>query len=306
MDKLTPTARLTRDALHAGPGNVHELCERTGRSRSATDKALAELAKAEFIVKVDTGGDAADGAPTRWQLTDPSTEPDDTVAEPVATDREQDDSEPGTAATEPTEPAGAFPNDGDAVVDTAEAADRPADHGETDVTAATTADESDDDPELDGDESTPGEPADAAQQVKTCRGCQAQMPLICPGCWQKTPVYCATCRKATPTGTGQPGILPNGLPKLRAGELEALVVKVMQEHPMPHHLGITGWTGGRVAIFLPGRSPSAITNALRKLSKTGVTELIGENPERYGLKTTALSVTAQSPAVEAAEAGTTE
>jgi hypothetical protein len=65
-----------------------------------------------------------------------------------------------------------------------------------------------------------------------------------------------------------------------------MVEKVMREHPLPAFQGIVGWTGGRAAIHLPGRSPGAITNAMRKFATAGTAELIGDNPERYKLKDT--------------------
>ncbi len=277
MDNLTPTARLTLDAIRdGGPGNVHELRERTGRSRSATDKALAELAKANLIVKVDDGGDPADGAPTRWQLADPATDADagptdeiatvDTPAQPAADQPPGPDEDADEAAqAEPTDPA---PAPARAAV------------GEAEPGAAAAAGE--EQPGTDGDQAAEPEPP------KLCRGCQAQMPKICQDCWQKTPAYCGKCRRTMPQvrrgEPGEPVILSNGLPKLRPGELEELVAKVLREHPVPHHVGVTGWTQGRVAVFLPGRSTGAIRNALQKLTKTGVAELIGDNPERYQLK----------------------
>jgi len=103
---------------------------------------------------------------------------------------------------------------------------------------------------------------------------------------------------------GEPVILSNGLPKLRPGELEAMVENVIREHPLPAFAGVVGWTGGRLAIHLPGRSSGAITNALRKLTRTGVAELIGDDPERYQLKPTEQpddphdSQTGQPPATE--------
>src|SRR6266498_3245682 len=102
---------------------------------------------------------------------------------------------------------------------------------------------------------------------------------------------------------GEPQILSNGLPKLRPGELEAMVEKVLREHPVPHHIGVTGWTAGRVAVFLPGRSTGAIGNALRKLTTTGVAELIGDNPERYPLKGANATDTDQNTDASQSEAG---
>ncbi len=290
MDNLTPTARLTYDAIRdGGPGNVHQLRERTGRSRSATDKALAELAKADLIAKVDADGDPADGAPTRWQVAD-TTAADREAAAPTDETATGDrraaptpDQPPGpgesaeaseAAHDEPTEPA----SGGDSP---------PGAEAESGTTPAT----GDEQPDSDGDRTeqpSDGDQAAEPEPPKLCRGCQAQMPKICECCWQKTPAYCGKCRQTMPQvrpgEPGEPQILSNGLPKLRPGELEELVAKVLREHPVPHHVGVTGWTGGRVAIFLPGRSTGAINNALEKLEKTGVAELIGDRPMRYQLK----------------------
>ena len=60
----------------------------------------------------------------------------------------------------------------------------------------------------------------------------------------------------------------------------------MREQPLPAFGGVVGWTGGRLAIHLPGRSPGAITNAMRKFTTAGTAELIGDNPERYKLNDT--------------------
>ena len=295
MDKLTPSAKLTVDALKTGPGNVHELSERTGRSRSTTDKALVELAKANLIVKVDDGGDSADGAPTRWQLANPA------------------DADSETSPSQPADGDPAAPPDGDAPatsdVDETDNTTRPAERGQAvpDGSPETAADarpgETGPEPESgvaeagadaqSDDKATQHEEqqdGDAVETPKLCRGCQAQMPKICPDCWQKTPAYCGKCRRTMPQvrrgEPGEPVILSNGLPKLRPGELEAMVEKVIREHPLPAFAEVIGWTGGRLAIHLPGRSPGAITNALRKLARTGVAELIGDDPERYQFKPT--------------------
>lgn len=311
MDNLTPTAQATLAALRDGPGNVHELRERTGRSRSATDKAIGELAKANLIVKVD-GGDVADGAPTRWQLADPtpadgeSSKVDDDSgdqvtampdkqadgqpdAEQATTDEVSDpatpdeaDGEPDSAPHESEATAGVDP--GQNAADDAEPSDE-ADGGEVDRGEASRGEAG-----AEQHQAGDSEQATVADEPKICRGCQAQLPKICPHCWQKTPAYCGDCRKKMPQvrrgEPGEPQILSNGLPKLRPGELEQLVLKVMQDHPLPHHVGITGWTSNRVVIYLPGRSTGAIGNALDKLTQTGQAELIGDKPMRYQLKPT--------------------
>jgi hypothetical protein len=315
MDKqLTPTARLTHDALQNGPGNVHELCERTGRSRSATDKALGELAKAELIVKVDDGGDPADGAPARWRLAidpapvdgeataAPQMAGDGSAAQPAA-------DQPDTADLDgpmPDAEVTASPPPGDTDTPAADAqptdptpppvADASAGSDPTEQTAGSGSDADNGTTPATGDgqpdgQTKPDGDAQQADEPKLCRGCQAQMPKICADCWQKTGAYCGNCRKNMPQvrrgEPGEPQILSNGLLKLRPGELEKLILKVMREQPLPNHVGITGWTGARVAIFLPGRSPSAINNALDKFSRTGECELIGDKPMRYRLKDTA-------------------
>jgi hypothetical protein len=291
VENLTPTARLTYDAIRdGGPGNVHELRERTGRSRSATDKALAELAKADLIVKVDDGGDPADGAPARWQVAD-TIAADGEAAAPI--DETATGDGPAEATPDqppgPADPAGASEAAHDGPTDPASDGDSPP---AADAESGTTPATGDGQPGSDGDRTEqPGGDGDQAAEPeppKLCRGCQAQMPKICECCWQKTPAYCGKCRRTMPQvrrgEPGEPQILSNGLPKLRPGELEELVAKVLREHPVPHHVGVTGWTGGRVAIFLPGRSTGAINNALEKLEKTGVAELIGDRPMRYQLK----------------------
>jgi hypothetical protein len=100
---------------------------------------------------------------------------------------------------------------------------------------------------------------------------------------------------------GEPTILPSGLPRLRPGELEKLVLGVIQQQPLPLHVGIKGWTAQRVAIYLPGRSTGAIGNALTKLTKTGQLDLIGENPMRFQLTNT--GDTNPQPEEPAADAG---
>jgi hypothetical protein len=299
MDKLTPSAQRTLDALNTGPGNVHELAERTGLSRSTTDKAINVLAKADLIVKVDDGGDPADGAPARWQLADPApaddeatqpeptldgeaTEPDTDVARPAEADAATPDqaSDPAPSGDSPQQPQDPQPVTDEPVTD----------DGSTDVGPDAEA-PADSEATPDGDAEPDGEQKPAeAEPPKLCRGCQAQMPKICERCWQKTPAYCGKCRRTMPQvrrgEPGEPVILSNGLMKLRPGELEAMVEKVMREQPLPAFAGIVGWTGGRLAIHIPGRSPGAMTNAMRKFAKEGKAELIGDDPERYKLTDT--------------------
>jgi hypothetical protein len=301
--KLTPSAKLTLDALNAGPGNVHELSERTGRGRSTTDKAINDLAKAGLIVKVADGGDPADGAPARWQLAEAPADTKTGQPEPDGGDNATGTTDADAAtpeeAVDPTtdpQPGTEPPATGDGTTPTTEA---PADDGATSDGGGQPDTEAKPDGETtqDGDEKPDGEAKPdgdekkaEAEPAKLCRGCQAQMPKICECCWQKTPAYCGTCRKDMPQvrrgEPGEPVILSNGLPKLSPGELEDMVEKVMREQPLPAFQGIVGWTGGRVAIYIPGRSPGAMTNAMRKFAKNGKAELIGDNPERYKLKAT--------------------
>jgi len=125
--------------------------------------------------------------------------------------------------------------------------------------------------------------AEIEVEVKVCRGCGDQMPLICPTCNAKTTSYCGTCRatRATRRASGEPQILSSGLRKLTRGELEHLVLDVIRTHALPDHLGITGWTPARVGIYLPGRSTGAISNVLDKLAATGQAQLLGTDPKRY-------------------------
>jgi DNA-binding transcriptional ArsR family regulator len=289
VDKLTPTAQKTYDAIReGGPANVHELCERTGSSRAATDKALASLAKAGLTVKVPSG-DPADGAPARWQLADPATagepaQPEAKEPEPALLEADRAEvgqTEHAVDATDPMETGrpdiqvgGTGRTDRAPTIEAGRPTD--ADAG-TDPAAAPDA----------GNGFTPDGAVEQAAEPdppKLCRGCQTQLPKVCPNCWQKTSAYCGNCRRTMPQvrkgEPGEPVILSNGLRKLRPGD-----------NPLPHHVGVTGWTGGRVAIFLPGRSTGAINNALEKLAKTGLAELIGDKPMRYqlaGADTTAI------------------
>jgi hypothetical protein len=307
MDNLSPAARDTLLALRDGPGNVHEVAERTGRSRSGTDKALRELAKHNQITKVE-GGDPADGAPARWQLTTAGNDTADTLAATV--EESTGDEQTGVAAEPGTDPADTDLADSTQPV---EAAVRTGDQPDPDAEDGDDADEAGavqgqtkaaDGPSPDG--GAGGDVgAEDADPPKLCRGCGAQLPKICPHCWQKTPGYCGTCRQQMPQARrgepGEPTILPSGLPRLRPGELEKLVLGVITEQPLPVHVGIKGWTAQRVAIYLPGRSTGAIGNALTKLTKTGELELIGENPMRFQL--TNPGDTSPQPAEPAADGG---
>jgi hypothetical protein len=310
MDNLSPAARDTLLALCDGPGNVHEVAERTGRSRSGTDKALRELAKHKLITKVE-GGDPADGAPARWQLTTTGNDAAETLAA-VTVEESTGDDQSGVAAEPDTNPADTDPADSthpvepDARTGDQPPPDRAADgdnvdevgavEGEADAADATSPEDGA------GGDVGGGVGAEDADPPKLCRGCGAQLPKICPHCWQKTPGYCGTCRQQMPQARrgepGEPTILPSGLPRLRPGELEKLVLGVIQEQPLPVHVGIKGWTAQRVAIYLPGRSTGAIGNALTKLTKTGQLELIGENPMRFQLTNTGDTNPQEQPVAE--------
>lgn len=255
MDKLTPTQHDILTALQAGPATTDQLAERTGRRHHVLAKALNGLAGSGHVATVEGTDETGDAA---WELAPPaSAGTDDTSADETSAPPE----EAGTAE----EPAL-----GDGQVEPARQEE-----------------------DLPGAEPTPGDPASAdsgpaeASEVKVCRGCQAQMPVVCPACARTTPSYCAACRTTRAQGrggrSGDPEILLSGLPKLRPGELRQLVLGVLTSNPLPEHRGIVGWTPGRVAIFLPGRSTGAIGESLDRLVATGVAELISDSPRRYEL-----------------------
>jgi hypothetical protein len=264
-DNLTPTAQAILDSLREHPATAADLRDQTGRSRSTIDKALTELTKAGLITKTIPDGEDHDG-PTQWALTLTDADPDALTGASAP--------EPDDGATAPDE----VPNDDDPQDDDRTAL--PIDGEEPDSADPPPAGQGHgadlEDPDVTG-------PPEA--EVKVCRGCGEQMPKTCPTCWSKTTAYCGTCRRTQPAtrrrAPGEPQILANGLPKLLPGQLEHLVADVIAGQPLPDHLGITGWTPGRVAIFLPGRSTGAIANALDKLTATGQAQLIADNPKRY-------------------------
>ncbi|MFZ1987094.1 MAG: MarR family transcriptional regulator [Desulfatitalea sp.] len=281
-NNLTPTAQAILDSLREHPATTTDLRDQTGRSRSTIDKALTDLTKAGLVTKTDPGDDG----PACWVLNQPdaaadsdsspaSHEPEHPGNDTHPSDHHADDQQdaaagPDTASEEPG-PAQPAPKGQDTSGETKE-----------DTDDAVTGPPTDAQPR-DGE---PGQEAPSSEEeVKVCRGCGEQMPKTCPSCGSKTTAYCGTCRKthpATRRGTpGEPQILANGLPKLLPGQLERLVADVIRSQPLPDHLGITGWTSGRVAIFLPGRSTGAIGNALDKLATTGQAQLLGDNPKRY-------------------------
>jgi hypothetical protein len=273
-DNLTPTAQAILDALREHPATATDLREATGRSRSTIDKALADLAKTGLVTKT-TPDDSDTEGPTQWALTDPNHDSMD--HEPT-----NDDTEPNEPASGPDHPQDDDPHSRHGTADPGPSTNNPSsDADDPDPAGPPPAEQEDD---TSAETPTDGDGPPPEDEVKVCRGCGEQMPRICPTCGMKTTTYCGTCRKTHPTRRrlpGQPEILANGLPKLTRGELERLVLDVIRTQPLPNHLGITGWTSGRVAIFLPGRSTGAIGNALDKLAATGRTELIGDNPKRY-------------------------
>jgi hypothetical protein len=270
-DNLTPTAQAILDSLREHPATAADLRDQTGRSRSTIDKALTDLTKAGLITKATTDDEDSDG-PTQWVLTPTDADPEALAGDPSP--------EPDDGATAPDEP----PTDVDGYEDDDGGTASPADAEEPDPA---------DPPPSVQDHGADAEDADVTAtpeaEVKVCRGCGEQMPKTCPTCGSKTTAYCGTCRRTQPTtrrrAPGEPQILANGLPKLRPGELERLVLDVLRAQPLPDHLGITGWTPGRVAIFLPGRSTGAISNALDKLAATGQAALLGHDPKRYAIPT---------------------
>lgn len=273
---LTPTAQAVLDALHRGPATTAELRHRTGRSRSAVDKALAELTKNGHTTKTTP----LDG-PVRWTVSGTDEPP---APDPSADPDTAPDAEPGAQA--PTDPEAADPvlSQPDTAHDTDLVPEPAGPTTPSDIANPTDPRTEQPGPAHETTDPDPGHAPAPETEVKICRGCRTQMPAICPTCWQKTTAYCGTCRRTNPTrrGTGNgPQILANGLPKLARGELERLVTDVLRAQPLPDHLGITGWTPGRVAIHLPGRSTGAIANALDKLTTTGAAQLLGENPKRY-------------------------
>lgn len=246
MENIPPVGRETLAALLSrGPGNVHEIREITGRSESATNRALRQLAETGVIVKTDPDADPADGAPTRWNVNP------DIPEEGLAKLIHSDDAAPNAeaSATDAPPPGHEIPSE---------------------------------DPPHEASESEPIED----ERAKICGNCGAAMPNVCETCWQKTPKYCGDCRRTMPQRrrgeVAEPRILENGLPKLRPGELEVLVLEVMRTQREPQH-GIPGWTDKRVGIFLPGRSTGAIANALNKFASSGRCQVINDQPLRFRL-----------------------
>lgn len=107
--------------------------------------------------------------------------------------------------------------------------------------ATSIATDTDPEPLAEPEPGAESKPTDELAVKKVCRGCQEQMPVVCPCCRQKTSSYCGECRsKRTPRHRGTGGeseILSNGLPKLRRGELIAMVNDVMGQHHTPEFNG---------------------------------------------------------------------
>jgi DNA-binding transcriptional ArsR family regulator len=304
---LSRTARAVLQALTEDARTTDELAQAIGRRAPTVDKALAELSDAGLITAPDS---ASGDTPRRWHVSQTPVPDEPTTEEPTTGEDTTGEDTTGQDTTGQAVTGGSADSGNDqAADDTVSPEDVTAeDVTADDLTAEELPAEVTTSPSLAGQETTAvdgssdvgGSPdqsgesgkepgPDGAAEVKLCRGCQAQMPLICPCCWQKTTSYCAECRKKHSTsrrGDGEPVILSNGLPKLRPGQLEELVLGVMRQQPTPTHLGIIGWTSGRMAIHLPGRSSGAIGNALDKLTTTGNAVLLGEAPKRYQLAPT--------------------
>lgn len=278
MKPFTPTATAVLNALSDGPATAATLRTRIGCGRSTLDKTLADLNRNNQITRLP---DDHPDHPSHWTLTaeptDPAPAQADTDDGATAATDPIDDRDTGDTPTSDT--TRVEPDDAEPAPDT-ERNDPTADgRPDTEPTAPDQA-------TTDLLTAEKAEPSSPAEEIKICRGCQNQMPKICPTCWSKTTSYCGTCRRSMPArgrGTGTPEILANGLPKLTRGQLAELVQDVMRSHPLPDHLGITGWTSGRIAVYLPGRSTGAIGNVLDKLAATGVTEQLGDAPKRYRL-----------------------
>jgi hypothetical protein len=304
MPTLTAIEQATLDALTDEPVTAAEICARTRRSRSSTDKALARLARTGLATRTDPPNPP--GGPARWMRATVEHDPDHpTIESPAPGPDDPEDDEPPADQTEhhnDTENDGATEDDGVGESE-AERHDPDQDEGERDegerdegdgLHSERAADDRTADEVRELMERATGQPQDSSPAeadpatpptVKICRGCQEQIPAVCPTCWQRTTSYCGACRQNLPAtrrgNPAEPQILPNGLRKLNSGELELLVAGVMRDHPVPDHVGIVGWTPGRIAIFLPGRSTGAIAKALDRLTDRGHAELLGHTPKRY-------------------------
>jgi hypothetical protein len=247
MTTLTPTARTLLALLAEGPATTEQLHERCGRSRTTVDRTVTDLAGRDLITHDEASPD--DDGGDRWTLT---------VAGHATF---QDGATPDSGDPEPPEEEDGDPHDTDSPDDDVANPGSGGADGDEDLVVAT------------------------GERVKHCRGCRAEIPPICPTCWQKTTVFCGSCRRTMPTvdrgAPREPQILSNGLPKLRPGELERLILDVLAAHPVPDFGGVLGWTSGRIAVHLPGRSVGAINRVLDKLASTGGLTQLGTDPKRY-------------------------
>ncbi|HET6478676.1 MAG TPA: helix-turn-helix domain-containing protein [Actinoplanes sp.] len=114
LQSLTPATQAVLKALaELGQRNVHELSEKSGKARSTTDKAIRTLADAGLIVEIDLGGDAAEGTPARWTLSDDTAAAldsadiaDENIASPDETADEPDSDPADEAASDESSPTG--------------------------------------------------------------------------------------------------------------------------------------------------------------------------------------------------------
>lgn len=296
---LSPTAHAILTALTEGPATAAHLRATIGRSKSTTDKTLNDLVTHDLIIATRDGddGDAQPQyslPPNDTTSTDTHDNDADAALHAAADDSQQnpdgaepvDAGEPGQAETITQEADPTTTSQPRDEHDPQEA-DSPDPASTTVAEAGTDAEPAPGD-RLDAESDGEGAPASTeadAQDVKVCRGCQTLMPLICPCCGRKTLAYCINCQAIRPAPRrgepGEPEILANGLPKLRAGELAQMVLKVMTDNPVPEYRGVIGWTSSRIAVFLAGRSTGAIGESLEKLTKTGQAQFLGDGPRRY-------------------------
>ncbi|MEV4708306.1 helix-turn-helix domain-containing protein [Actinoplanes sp. NPDC049316] len=168
LQSLTPATQAVLTALaELGQGNVHELAEKSGKARSTTDKAIRTLADAGLIVEIDLGGDAAEGTPARWTLSDDTAAAldaadiaDENTAGPDETSDEPDSDPADEAASDEISPTGddtPSPGTGDPGDEATGKQDTPDGDGHTDEDDADEAEDQDDEEE-DTDAPARGEP----------------------------------------------------------------------------------------------------------------------------------------------------
>lgn len=66
-----------------------------------------------------------------------------------------------------------------------------------------------------------------------------------------------------------------------------MILDVLAAHSVPEFGGVLGWTSGRIAVHLPGRSVGAINRVLDKLASAGGLTQLGTDPKRYAPPTAA-------------------